>query len=174
VKQWDKGLYQIRDLKPQEKNPRRISKEMKEQLKNSILKFGVPDSIIINHDLTIIGGHQRYYTLKAMGEKMVMCMRAVEPLTPQEVDELTIRLNKNRGEFDFDLLANGYDPECLIDWGFTLEELHLEQLPEQEEKPKTFQLTAKFENEEDLRQAEIEIAAIIDLYASASYKVKVK
>jgi hypothetical protein len=55
-----------------------------------------------------------------------------------------------------------------------MEELHLESIPDQQEKPKICQLTAKFENEDDLRQAELQIAAIVDLYASASYKVKVK
>lgn len=101
-------------------------------------------------------------------------MEAQEELSQSAIDELTIRLNKNSGSFDFDLLANGYDPQDLVNWGFDMEELHLESIPEQTEPPKTCQLTAKFENEDDLRQAEVQIAAIIDLYASASYKVKVK
>lgn len=44
-------------------------------------------------------------------------------LTEAEVDELNIRLNKNTGTWDYDLLANEFELSDLIDWGFTSEEL---------------------------------------------------
>jgi len=171
---WNYVKRRIDELRPQQKNPRKISKVQKEQITSSLSRFGLCQPIVIAKDGTILGGHQRFYILRTKGEKEVGCMEASEDLSPAQVDELTIRLNKNSGSFDFDLLANGYDPQDLINWGFDMEELHLESIPEQTEPPKLCQLTAKFENEDDLRQAELQIAAIIDLYASASYKVKVK
>jgi len=171
---WNYVKRKIDELRPQQKNPRKISKAQKEQITSSLSKFGVCQPIVIAKDGTILGGHQRYYILRSKGQKQVDCMEASEELTQGQIDELTIRLNKNSGSFDFDLLANGYAPEDLINWGFDMEELHLEAIPDQSEAPKLCQLTAKFENEDDLRQAELQIAAIIDLYASASYKVKVK
>ncbi len=171
---WSLVAKNINELKPQAKNPRRLSKEQKSNLFTSLENFGMAEPIVVNTDGTIIGGHQRYLMLKSKGQKLIDCMMPDTPLSPMEIDELTIRLNKNQGEFDYDLLANSYDPENLVEWGFTMDELHLESLPDQKDQPKTFQLTAKFENEDDLRQAEIDIASIIDKYASASYKVKVK
>lgn len=163
----------IDELCPQEKNPRRISRKQREELTKSLERFGVAEPIVVNSDMTVIGGHQRLSVLKSKGHKEVDCMVPEELLEPIQLEELNIRLNKNTGSFEFDLLANGYDPENLLDWGFDMEELHLESIPEQQ-SPQSFQLTAKFENEDDLREAENDIAAIIDKYASASYKVKVK
>jgi hypothetical protein len=46
-------------------------------------------------------------------------------LLEREVDELNIRLNRNHGEFDYDILANSWDVPDLLDWGFNPEELEL-------------------------------------------------
>lgn len=54
----------ITDLKPAEYNPRRISDEDYQKLKNSISTFGLVDPIIINlKNMHIVGGHQRYDVL---------------------------------------------------------------------------------------------------------------
>lgn len=39
-----------------------------------------------------------------------------------------IKDNKSFGEWDWDILGNEWDPKELIDYGFTLEELHLEDI----------------------------------------------
>ena len=39
-------------------------------------------------------------------------------LSKEEERELNIRLNKNSGEFDMDILANEFDIDELVDWGF--------------------------------------------------------
>lgn len=54
----------ITDLKPAEYNPRRISEEDYQKLKNSISTFGLVDQIIVNlKNMHIVGGHQRYDVL---------------------------------------------------------------------------------------------------------------
>lgn len=54
----------ITDLKPAEYNPRRISDEDYQKLKNSISTFGLVDPIIVNlKNMHIVGGHQRYDVL---------------------------------------------------------------------------------------------------------------
>lgn len=54
----------ITDLKPAEYNPRRISEEDYQKLKNSISTFGLVDPIIVNlKNMHIVGGHQRYDVL---------------------------------------------------------------------------------------------------------------
>lgn len=54
----------ITDLKPAEYNPRRISDDDYQKLKNSISTFGLVDQIIVNlKNMHIVGGHQRYDVL---------------------------------------------------------------------------------------------------------------
>ena len=52
----------LSDLKPASYNPRKKLKKGDkeyEKIKQSLLKFGYVDPIIVNEDLTVIGGHQR-------------------------------------------------------------------------------------------------------------------
>ena len=48
----------------------------------------------------------------------------------EQEKELNIRLNKNMGKFDYDILANNFDTEDLFNWGFEDWELgvHNEEL----------------------------------------------
>ena len=105
-----------KDLKPSEYNPRQISTKQYNDLKKSIENFGLVDPIIINFDGTIIGGHQRFKVLQEMETENIPCV--VLELNKKQEKELNIRLNKSGGEFDFDLLANHFDIDELVDWGF--------------------------------------------------------
>ena len=52
----------LKELKPAAYNPRKKLKKGDkeyEKIKQSLLKFGYVDPIIVNEDLTVIGGHQR-------------------------------------------------------------------------------------------------------------------
>jgi ParB-like chromosome segregation protein Spo0J len=98
---WNYVERRMDELKPQAKNPRKISKAQKKELERSLAKFGVADPLITNPDGTIIAGHQRYYLLRQKGEKTVGCMVPDSPLEGRDLDELTIRHNKNTGEDDF-------------------------------------------------------------------------
>ena len=108
-----------------------------------------------------------------MGKKYVHAYVAQTPLSKEEFEELSIRLNKNHGDWDYDILANEWNIDLLLESGFTDEELHL-KIDCEEKKPKCFTITVKFENEDDLRSAESNIADIISKYSTATYKVKVK
>lgn len=120
---WKLEKRKIKDLKEHPKNPRILSAEQAIHLQQSFDKFGIVDKIIINQDNTIIGGHQRKKILKKMGIKEVDCFVPDRPLSHDEVDELNIRLNKNTGDWDWDILANQWDVDKLIEWGFSAEEL---------------------------------------------------
>ena len=114
---------EISKLKPATYNPRQITTKQVKDLKESIEKFGVVDPIIINKDFTIIGGHQRYMILKEASKRVEWEYPPTIPcvmldLSKEEERELNIRLNKNTGEFDMDILANEFDIDELTDWGF--------------------------------------------------------
>ena len=112
---------QIDKLKAATYNPRQISTKQYKDLKESITKFGLVDPIIVNEYFTenyyvVIGGHQRLKICKELGYKDIGCI--ILNLNKEQERELNIRLNKNTGEFDMDILANEFDIDELVDWGF--------------------------------------------------------
>jgi ParB-like chromosome segregation protein Spo0J len=106
----------INKLKPATYNPRQISTKQYNDLKKSLSKFSLVEPIVVNKDMTIIGGHQRYKICKELKHTEIDCV--VLDLNKEEERELNIRLNKNTGDFDMDILANEFDIDELTDWGF--------------------------------------------------------
>ena len=106
----------IAELNPAEYNPRRMTNKQYEDLRNSLEKFGLVDPIIINADNTVVGGHQRLRIMRELGAELVPVVRV--NLSKEDEKELNIRLNKNTGEFDLDVLANNFEVDELKDWGF--------------------------------------------------------
>lgn len=98
----------VRELKPAEYNPRKKLKagdKEYEKIKNSILEFGYVEPIIVNHDMTVIGGHQRLTVLKDLGYEEVQCV-VVEIQDETKVKALNIALNKITGAWNEQLLAD--------------------------------------------------------------------
>jgi len=111
-------------LKPAEYNPRGMDKKEAAQLRKSITEFGMVEPIIVNENKdrknVIVGGHQRYYILKEMGKKSAPVVYV--DLSEKRERELNLRLNKNLGHWDFDMLAN-FDEEELKEVGFDDKEM---------------------------------------------------
>jgi ParB-like chromosome segregation protein Spo0J len=169
---WKYEKRKIEDLIENKINPRRLSKQKAEKLKESLEKFGICQPIVIQPNGKIIGGHQRLRILTSLGANEVDVSIPSRQLTEIEAAELTIGLNKISGEFDFDMLANQWEPSLLCEAGFTEEELKTEIIPK--EQPKKFTITLKFENEDDLRHLEKELNPMMDIMPSASIKVRIK
>lgn len=117
----------ISELKFAEYNPRTISKKQFKDLKASLKKFGLIDPIIINsskdrHNI-IIGGHQRSRAWLDLGNDTIPCVILDLPINDEM--ELNLRLNKNGGKFDDDLLLNYFDEEVLLEVGFTQNDFNI-------------------------------------------------
>ena len=98
---------QIDSLVPAEYNPRKKLKPGDsefEKIKNSINEFGYVDPIIVNRDLTVIGGHQRISVLKTLGYTEIDCVIIDVDKTKEKA--LNIALNKISGEWNKELLAD--------------------------------------------------------------------
>ena len=132
---WQVTKRNIKDLRPHPKNPRKLSKHDADNLQKSLEKYGLIDKPIITKDGMIIGGHQRLAILKKMGYKEVECYVPDKDLDAKEIDELNIRLNRNLGEWDYDILANQWDANDLMEYGFTPEELTLDMSAIENEEP---------------------------------------
>lgn len=115
----------INELRASEYNPRKHSKEQADQLKESIKRFGMVDPVICNNaperKNVIIGGHFRAEVAKEMGMATVPVVY-VQITDLDKEKELNIRLNKNTGDFDLELLAE-FDEAFLSEIGFSSEDL---------------------------------------------------
>ena len=115
----------ITDLIAAEYNPRKINKVQEQDLKDSLTRFGLVDPIIININKErkniVIGGHQRLKVWADLGNSEIDCNQL--DLTLDKERELNIRLNKNGGSFDDELVKEYFDYEELTEWGFTPDEL---------------------------------------------------
>lgn len=115
----------INELISAEYNPRKHDEIATEQLKQSIKRFGLVDPVIANSALNrkniIIGGHFRWEVAKELKYETIPVVYVDIPDLQKE-KELNLRLNKNTGEFDWNLLAK-FDESFLADVGFSSGEL---------------------------------------------------
>lgn len=98
----------VGELKPAAYNPRKKLKagdKEYEKIKNSIQEFGYVEPIIVNYDMTVIGGHQRLTVLKDLGYTEVQCV-VVRIEDENKVKALNVALNKITGAWDEQLLAD--------------------------------------------------------------------
>ena len=121
--EWKLEKRKVSSLKDYHKNPRKLSKHDAEHLQKSLEKFGLIDKPIINPDGVLIGGHQRKNILKKLKVKEIECWVPERALDEKEVEELNVRLNRATGEWDWEVLGNQWEPDELIEWGFTPEEM---------------------------------------------------
>jgi len=137
-------------LKPADYNPRKWDKEAENQLRESITRFGIVDPLLVNsapnRKNIVIGGHFRLSVLKEMSFTEIPVVYIDIPDIEKE-KELNIRLNRNTGEFDWNLLAE-FDESFLANVGFSSEDL--DDIFPSEETPEEFDL------EKELRKLQIE------------------
>jgi len=109
-------------LIPSEYNPREITEEEFESLKNSVKEFGMVEPIIINHKNFIIGGHMRVRAAIEIGTKEVPCVMIKidgdkEKLLNLALNRISGRWDRNKLEelitnlqnTDFDLKLSGFE-----------------------------------------------------------------
>lgn len=119
----------IEKLKPAEYNPRKDLKpedEEYQKIKKSLVEFGYVAPVIVNSDMTVIGGHQRLKVLKELGYTEIECN--VVELDKDKEKALNIALNKITGEWNNtkleELLAELKETDIDIDMtGFSFDEV---------------------------------------------------
>ena len=117
---WRNEKRRLSELREWEDNPRILLEHDANELDKSLARFNLADPLIVNLDNTLIGGHQRRRRMiEHYGMDYEVDVRVpTRQLTPAELRELAIRLNRNQGEWDFDALANGFELGDLLDFGF--------------------------------------------------------
>ena len=169
-------LYKI---KGNPNNPRIIKNDKFKKLVKSIKEF--PEMlklrpIVVDENMMVLGGNMRLKASKDAGLSEVW-IDVAEGLTKEQKDEFIVKDNVNFGEWEWDMLGNEWDSVQLAEWGLDvwenqddLEEPDFNELTEDNNnKPPTIKIT--FANENDLQNAEEEIAKIVSNYEKAIYSV---
>ena len=170
--------YPIDQLISAEYNPRQLTKKQYQNLKDSVKRFGLVDPVLVNINKDrkdiIIGGHQRVTIAKDLGIKKIP--RVEIDLTLEKEKELNVRLNQNTGEWDFDILANNFDIDELVNWGFAETQLDAfiepdlnDLIAEDKDKPPKMMIT--FTTFEDLDSAKEDIEIILEKYKGSYYSL---
>ena len=122
---WSSTTRKVKDLTPNGYNPRKMDSDQKHDLQKSIETFGAVVPVVLNiggRADVLIGGEQRVLIYADLGHKEVQCMIPSRELTMDEELELNLRLNKNVGSWDNELLQ-AFDLTTLLDVGFNDDEL---------------------------------------------------
>lgn len=116
----------ITDLKPSTYNPRAWDDAAIAHLTESIQKFGMVDPLIVNSapkcKNVVIGGHFMLKVAKELGLTEVPVVFVNIPDIEKE-KELNLRLNKNTGAWDAELLKS-FDTDLLLEAGFEPDDLN--------------------------------------------------
>jgi len=107
------------------KNPRIIKDDRFKKLCQSIKEFPKMMKlrpIIVDSNGMILGGNMRFKALKELGYKDIPdeWVKRDGELTEAEKQRFVIADNIGFGEYDWDVLANEWDKDELIEWGIEI------------------------------------------------------
>lgn len=98
-----------------EYNPKKCTPKEENNIRNSIMEFGIVDPLIINtykgRENVIVGGHQRRRVAKQLGYTQVPCIEVCLDLEREK--ELNLRLSKNVAAVDETMLVMNFTKELL-------------------------------------------------------------
>ena len=110
---------EINKLNPNVSNPRIIKNDKFKKLVKSIKEF--PEMlelrpIVVDEDMTILGGNMRHKACIEAGLKEVY-VKVAKGLTEEQKQEFIVKDNVGFGEWEWDILANEWDSVQLTEWG---------------------------------------------------------
>jgi len=122
----------IAAIKPNEENPRFITDAKFKKLVKSIKEF--PEMLetrplVVDENMVVLGGNMRLKALKSSGVFEVP-IHQVTGWSKKQKQEFIIKDNVGYGEWDYDILANEWSVDSLIDWGLDLPPMFDEPEPE--------------------------------------------
>lgn len=167
----------IKEVKPNQVNPRYIKDHKFKKLVKSIKNF--PEMlekrpIIVDENMIVLGGNMRLKASIEAGLKEVW-IDIAEGWSEDQKKEFIIKDNVGFGEWDWDILGNEWNETNLQNWGLDLP-LDFEDMPSAEdligeEKDSKLSIKITFNNINDLENAEIDIKDILIKYKNSFYSV---
>lgn len=101
-------------------NPRKIKKQKREDLEESLDKYGDFDIIVINEKNQVIGGNQRVTILQRKDPDLIVDCKMLVGYTVNEQKYVNIKLNSHAGEWDLDELGD-WTADLMSDFKLDLE-----------------------------------------------------
>lgn len=125
-------MIKLSNIHTNPKNPRLIKDDRFKKLCQSIQDFPKMMSlrpIIVDAEGMILGGNMRFKALKELGYKEVPdeWVKRDSELTEAEKQRFIIADNIGFGEYDWDILANEWDKDDLIEWGLDIPDFAFKQ-----------------------------------------------
>lgn len=166
--EWSTEKRKVKDLIPYEYNPRKLSEEKKQKLRESLEKYNLAEIPAVNTNDVIIAGHQRIVVLMEIGrgEEIIDVRVPNRELTELEFKEYNIRSNVQVGEWDIDILNSIFDDVDLMSFGLNVDDIPLPEV----------MLSSDLINEEeadfDPEPPKIPISVLGDIYEMRSLQKK--
>jgi len=131
---------EIKELKLNPNNPRQINDDKFKKLCESIKSFPKMMElrpIVVDKDKMILGGNMRYKALQELGFTEIPdnWIKIADELTDEEKKRFIVEDNLPFGEWNFDELANQYEIDDLLEWGFDEKDLKIELPVEEDDVP---------------------------------------
>lgn len=130
----------LESITPNKDNPRIIKDDKFKKLVESIKNF--PSMlelrpIVVDKAMVILGGNMRYRALQELKYTDIPdnWIKIADKLTDEEKRRFIIEDNMPFGEWDYDVLANNFDVDELLEWGFSEDDLKIEKEIEEDEVP---------------------------------------
>jgi site-specific DNA-methyltransferase (adenine-specific) len=121
---WTTEKRMVRDLVGYHGNPRVISDQQMQVLRESLTKYSLAEIPAINVDNTVLAGNQRLKALILMGkaDELIDVRVPSRKLSKKEADEYLLLSNRSGGEWDWEALQD-FSPDLLLDLGFNDDDL---------------------------------------------------
>jgi ParB-like chromosome segregation protein Spo0J len=143
----------IQSIKPNDENPRFITDAKFKKLVKSIKEF--PEMLearplVVDENMIVLGGNMRLKALKSAGVFEVP-VKQVRGWSDEQKKEFIIKDNLGYGEWDWDMVANGWDEQKLKDWGMDLPQFEVEKEIEDlsDDIKSMFRVEVELENENE-------------------------
>jgi len=96
----------VGDLKLDFGNPRKIKKQKREDLEQSLSAYGDFDIIVINEQDQVIGGNQRVTIFQKQNPDLIVDCKMLVGYTIAEQKYVNVKLNSHAGEWDLEELGD--------------------------------------------------------------------
>lgn len=115
-------LRDVKDLKVNPRNPRKITSEKYEKLRDRLKerpRFLELKPIILDENDVVLGGNMRLLAIKELKFEQVPTLKATD-FTEEEIKEFIVVDNLGFGIWDYDILGADYEVGDLEKWGFDI------------------------------------------------------
>lgn len=122
----------------------------------------------------VVGGNMRLKACLELGYKTLPCKVLSPQVSPAQLRAFIMKDNVSFGEYDFDLLANQWDPMDLEHWGVEFPKgWGFEEeapTPEQSDKPQSLKMEIVFSDVDQYASAKAQIEGLLSDYPAAKIK----